>query len=277
MSDRMELETAYWERPQEGVAVVTLNRPEASNGVTAELARDLLEIFQRIDADRTVRAVVLTGAGRHFCAGADLRRFQQYLQEEIAVTDEPFNARELHPVTQKIVTLRQPVIAAINGAATAGGFDLTLACDLRIASSRARVGETYVNTGLAPGNGGAYFLPRLVGTGKAAELTLTGALLDAQEALEIGLLSRVVEPEALIDTAVGLAAQIAAKPQHAIEAAKLALRVSWQIDLDGNLNNSYWTSLALQRTADVREAIDALLEKRVPNFNRAREQGEGKA
>ena len=268
MSERAELETAYWERPREAVALVTLNRPDHANGVTVELARDLLEIFTEIDADRTIRAVVLTGAGKQFCAGADLKRFQQYLEKEIAVTEEPFNVRVLHPVTQQIFTLRVPVIAAINGAATAGGFDLTLACDLRIMSASAKVGETYVGVGLAPGNGGSYFLPRLVGSGRASELTLTGAIIDAQEALAIGLVSRVVEPDALLDTALELAEQIASKPRHAVEASKLALRASWHTDLAGNLNNSYWTSLALQRTSDMREAVDAFLEKRPPRFNR---------
>jgi Enoyl-CoA hydratase/carnithine racemase len=188
--DRVELETVFYDFPAEGVAVLTLNRPEFANGVVPELARDV----------RAVR----TGAGRQFCAGADLHAMQTYLDERLRIEQEPLNARVLFPITQRLGTSRLPVVAAINGGATAGGLDLALACDIRIASSRAKLGETYVKIGLAPGNGGTWFLPRLVGSGIAAELALTGDVVDAARALEIGLVNRVVEPEDLLDAAVAL-------------------------------------------------------------------------
>src|SRR6202021_3232995 len=137
---------------------------------------------------------------------------------------KPHNAPVLWPVTQRLATCRMPVVAAINGGATAGGLDLALACDLRLASERARLGETYVSLGLAPGNGGSWFLPRLVGSGMAAELALTGDIVSAARALEIGLVNRVVAPDALLPEAIGLAQKIASRPRRAVEATKQALR-----------------------------------------------------
>lgn len=274
MKTKIELETAYVEPAGDGIVVLTMNRPDHANGVVPDLVRDMVDLFGRIDRDLSVRAVILTGAGRQFCAGADLAAFKAHLEDEMPRTGEPFNMRILAPLTETLARLRPPVIAAVNGGATAGGFDLALACDLRIASSRAKMGETYVNLGLAPGNGGTYFLPRLVGAGKAAELALTGALLDASEALELGIVNRVVEPERLLDAALELAGELAAKPRLGVEATKQALRSSWQTDLRGSFNSSFWTTAALQRSADVLEGIDAFLEKRSPNFNADQQEGE---
>ena len=212
---------------------------------------------------------MLTGAGKQFCAGADLHEFQAWVRDVLPVTGEPYNARILHPVTQRITTSRLVFLAAVNGGATAGGLDFTLACDLRVASTRARMGETYISMGLAPGNGGSWFLPKLVGSGIAAELALTGDVVDAARALELGLVSRVVEPEELLPTAVALAERIAAKPARALDATKQALRASWQQDLASAMAASYWVTTSLQHTADLREAIDAFLEKRPPHFNRS--------
>ena len=268
MRDRVELETLYYEFPEDGVAVLTLNRPEAANGVVPELARDLQAALDELEGDLENRALVLTGAGRQFCAGADLNGFKRYLDERLRVEEEPYNARVLFPVTQRLDGSRLPIIAAINGAATAGGLDLALACDIRIASSRATMGETYVKVGLAPGNGGTYFLPRLVGSGMAAELALTGDLVDASRALEIGLVNRVVEPEELLDTAVALAARIASRPRLAVEATKHALRATWNHDLASAMATSFWTTAALTHTRDLREGVTAALERREPQYNR---------
>lgn len=264
---RAELETLFYERVADGVALLTLNRPDQGNSVTPALIRDLLDAFAALEADLSLRAVVLTGAGKQFCAGADLHEFQAYVRDVLPVTGEPYNARILHPVTQRITASRLVFLAAVNGGATAGGLDFTLACDLRVASTRARMGETYISMGLAPGNGGSWFLPRLVGSGVAAELALTGDVVDAARALELGLVSRVVEPEELLPTAVALAERIAAKPARALDATKQALRASWQQDLASAMAASYWVTTSLQHTADLREAIDAFLEKRPPVFN----------
>jgi enoyl-CoA hydratase len=170
-------------------------------------------------------------------------------------------------VTQRLVASPMPIIAAINGGATAGGLDLALACDIRVASRLAKLGETYVKVGLAPGNGGTWFLPKLVGTGMAAELALTGDVIDADRALEIGLVNRVVEPEDLLDEVAALGAKIASRPRRALEATKQALRASWQQDLAGAMAASFWAVAALHHTDDFREGVDAALEGRPPRFN----------
>lgn len=265
---RVDLATVFYEAPAEGVALLTLNRPEHANGVVVELANDLQAALDDLEADPEVRALVLTGAGRQFCAGADLHAMQGYLRDVQPRTHEPFNARVLYPVTRRLTASRLPIVAAINGGATAGGLDLAMACDIRIASSRAKMGETYVKLGLPPGNGGAYFLPRLVGSGMAAELFLTGDVVDAARALEIGLVNRVVDPGALLDEAVALAGRIARHPWRAVEATKQALRAGWNQDLQTAITSGYWAVSALQHTDDIREGIAAAIEKRTPRFNR---------
>ena len=266
---RVDLETLYYERAADAVVVLTLNRPDRGNGVVPELARDLLEAITALEADTSVRCLVLTGAGAQFCAGADLKAMREYLDHELPVTEEPYNARVLFPVTQRIVSSRLPLIAAINGGATAGGLDMALACDLRIASAKAKMGETYIKLGLPPGNGGAWFMPRLLGSGLAAELALTGDLIDADRALEIGLVNRVVQAGDLIPTTVDLASRIAAHSWRAIEATKQALRATWQVDLPTALNTNYWSAAALHHGRDVSEGVDAFLERRTPEFNRS--------
>jgi enoyl-CoA hydratase/carnithine racemase len=247
--------------------MLTLNRPERGNGVVPEMARDILDALTTLEQDRAVRVLVLTGAGAQFCAGADLVEFQRYIAEQLPVDHEPYNARVLWPVTQRLVGCRLPIIAAINGGATAGGLDLALACDMRIASTGAKMGETYIKLGLNPGNGGTYFLPRLVGSGLAAELAFTGDVLDAQRALEIGLVNRVVEPDRLLAEATALAARIAAYPRLALEATKQQLRQSWHLDLISSMNLSFWGVATMSHTEDLKEGIAAAREKRPPRFN----------
>lgn len=267
---RQDLETLYYEQADDGVVVLTLNRPDRGNGVVPELVRDFVETLTRLEADKNVRALVLTGAGKQFSAGADLKAMKHYLEHQHRVEHEPYNARVLFPLTQRVVASRLPTIAAINGGATAGGLDFALACDIRICSTRAKMGETYINMGLPPGNGGSYFLPRLLGSGMAAELALTGDVIDAQRALEIGLVNRVVEPEDLIPEAVALAGKIAAKSWRAVEATKQALRSTWQVDLATSMTNSFWAVSALHYGPDLLEGVSAFLEKRPPCFNKDR-------
>lgn len=269
MGDRTDKGTLFFERAADGVVVLTLNRPDRGNGVVPELIGDLLESLSELERDDSVRCLVLTGAGKQFCAGADLKAMRRYLDEELRRTHEPYNARLLFPVTQRVVASRLPIIAAINGGATAGGLDLALACDIRIASTAAKLGETYVNLGLPPGNGGTWFLPRLVGSGLAAELALTGDVVDAETALSYGLVNRVVEPDALLPAAVGLGVRIAAKSWRAVEATKQALRASWQVDLATAMSSSYWSVSAMHYHPDLSEGINAFLERRPPRFNQA--------
>jgi enoyl-CoA hydratase/carnithine racemase len=271
MNAKIELETVFYEAVADGVVRLTLNRPEHGNGVVPEMARDLLLVLSELEFDRDVRVLILTGAGRQFCAGADLGAFQRYLAEQHGAAQEPYNARVLSPVTQRLTSCRFPVIAAINGGATAGGLDLALACDIRIAATSAKMGETYIRLGLNPGNGGTYFLPRLVGSGMAAELALTGDVIDAERALQIGLVNRVVAPESLGEVALELASRIAAYPRLALEATKQQLRHSWHTDLAGAMSASFWAVAALHYSDDLREGVTAAREKRAPRFNVRRE------
>src|ERR1700733_9524978 len=273
MGGKVMLETVYFEPVADGVAQITLNRPEHGNGVVPEMARDLLAALNELESDRSVRVLILTGAGRQFCAGADLGAFQRYLAERHGAEQEPYNARVLFPVTQRLTPCRMPVIAAINGGATAGGLDLALACDIRIASSLAKMGETYIKIGLNPGNGGTYFLPRLVGSGMAAELVLTGDIIDAARALEIGLVNRVVEAELLMHETLALATRIAERPRLALEASKQQLRQSWHMDLASTMNFNFWAAASLTYSDDLREGIDAAREKRPPVFNKRGPKG----
>ncbi|HEX3913393.1 MAG TPA: enoyl-CoA hydratase/isomerase family protein [Steroidobacteraceae bacterium] len=269
----MGYETILVDSAADGVALITLNRPDRGNSVVPEMARELLTAVERLESDLSVRVLVVTGAGKQFCAGADLVEFQKFLQDRHAQTQEPYNARILFPVTQKLVACRMPVVAAINGGATAGGLDLALACDLRIASANAKMGESYIKLGLNPGNGGTYFLPRLVGSGMAAELALTGDIIDAERALQIGLVNRVASPESLMSETIGLAARIAERPRLALEATKQQLRQSWHMDLASSMNTSFWAAATLTYSDDLREGVAAAREKRVPVFNKKDRDG----
>lgn len=260
--------TVLIEHVAEGVTLITLNRPDRGNGVVPELAAELTEVLNSCETDAGVRAIVLTGAGRQFCAGADLKKMRDYTEHEMPRTGEPYNARAIFPVIERFQACRLPLIAAINGGATAGGLDLALACDIRIASTEAKLGATYINIGLPPGNGGTWFLPRLVGSGLAAELVLTGDVVNAERALEIGLVNRVVPARELLPVAIELAGRIAAKSRRAVEATKDSLHAAWHADLSGSLAANYWSHAALQAGPDVREGLTAFIEKRAARFNR---------
>ncbi len=259
--------TLTTETVADGVVLLTLDRPDRGNGVVPEMAADLVETLSTLETDTGVRAVVITGAGRQFSAGADLKAMRDYLDHELPRTGEPYNARVIFPVIEQMVASRLPLIAAVNGGATAGGMDLALACDVRLAASTAKFGHTYINLGLPPGNGGTWFLPRLVGSGVAAELVLTGDVVDAARARELGLVNRVVEPDQLIPEATALAERIAAKSWRAVQASKQSLRASWNVDLAATLSANYWAHAALHSGPDVSEGVDAFLQKRSARFN----------
>jgi enoyl-CoA hydratase len=266
--DAMEYETVLVDQLEPGIVKVTMNRPDDANGVVQTLARDLQAAFAVLERDRFTKVVILTGAGPQFSGGADLKAMKTYLDERHEVEHEPFNARVIFPVTLKIATTRLIVIAAVNGGATAGGLDLASASDFRIASTKAKFGETYIKIGMAPGNGGTYFLPRIVGPERAAEMALTGRVIDAETALDFGLVGRVVEPDELIQASLELARRIADKPWRALEATKQMLRASWHVDLPTSFNNAFWAVSALHYGPDIREGVDAFVEKRKPEFGK---------
>jgi enoyl-CoA hydratase/carnithine racemase len=254
----------------DGVATLTLARPEKLNAVTATTIRELVEAFAAADADDTVRAVIVTGAGRAFCAGADLSAGGATFDRAARGDTAPAEAHEDGGgrVTLRIFDMKKPVIAAINGPAVGFGITLTLPMDIRIASTAARIGFVFTRRGVVPEACSTWFLPRLVGTSRAAEWVLTGRVFDAEEARAGGLVSRVVAPEALLPTARELALEIARNTSAV--AVALARQLLWrQLGADHPIEAHridsqamFWTG----RSADAYEGVSAFLEKRPAHF-----------
>ena len=247
------------------ITTITLNRPDTRNAFDARLVADLRDAIRHASEDAGCRVIVLTGAGRAFCAGADLAYLKQLID-----TQDWSNARELvrsgADVVAAIASAPKPVVAAVNGAAAGGGANLALACDIRIASDNASIGQVFNRIGLHPDLGGTYFLPRLVGLGKALELVFSADMTDAAEALRLGLFNRVVAPADLIRETRALAERLAEKPPLAIARAKGALYRGSQATLDEMLAVELEHQLALFSTEDAREGITAFVEKRPPLF-----------
>jgi 2-(1,2-epoxy-1,2-dihydrophenyl)acetyl-CoA isomerase len=243
------------------VGLITLNRPEKLNAFADRMRDELVEIVAAAAADDGLGAVVITGAGRAFCAGADVN----YLSE--LVEREDWDALDaLVDTGARVVTtidhLEKPVLAAVNGVAAGGGANLALACDLRIAASRASIGQTFNRIGLQPDWGGTYFLPRLVGLGRALELVFTADMVPADEALRVGLFNRVVSDDTVVDETLALAERIAAKPPLAVALAKRAVRRASTGTLADALACEQEHQRRLFRTAEAREGIRAFLDKR---------------
>jgi len=249
-----------------GVAWIALNRPEHANSVTDALSKDALTAVRAASQHTDVGCLVITGIGRHFCAGADLHELNEFLAARSPTDIEPFNLREIHPLTSAIYNFPFPVVAAVNGAATAGGLDLACACDIRIAADSARFGETYIRMGLPPANGGSLFLPQLVGRGMAAELAFTGDIIDASHALGICLVNRVVPQDQLLSATGDLAERIAGWPRSALAATKRALRHGYRQTLEDNLEEAYFMMGLLSKGEDHLEAVKAFNERRDPEF-----------
>ena len=254
----------------DGIATITLHRPEKLNAVTSVLIGELLAAFDSADADDAVRVVIVTGAGRAFCAGADLsggtETFDGARRGRPAPDGEHRDGGGL--VALRIFDLKKPVIAAINGPAVGFGATMTLPMDIRIASSTARLGFVFARRGVVPEACSTWFLPRLVGMQRAAEWVYTGRVFDAEEARAGGLVSRVVPPDALLPTVRGLAREIADNTS-AVSVA-LARQMMWKLlgadhPMEGHRLDSRgmdWTG----RSADAREGIASFLEKRPPRF-----------
>jgi len=251
-------------RKEEHVAIITLNRPEAKNAFSAEMIGLWTECLERARTDDDVRALVLTGAGDTFCSGGDIREMAAGGLTSWAM--KRFLWEGVHRILLTMEDLDKPVIAAINGAAMGAGLDMALMCDLRICADRARLAESYILMGLVPGDGGAFLLPRIVGLPKAMELLLTGDALDAEEALAIGLVNRVVPGSELMDGAMALARKIGSKPPQAVRMMKRAVYQGTTSSLRTHLDYISSQVSLLSVTADHREAATAFLEKRKPVF-----------
>jgi enoyl-CoA hydratase/carnithine racemase len=250
----------------EGVATVTLNRPDRLNAVNTAMINDLVQAFGRADGDDGVRAVIVTGAGRAFCAGADLTGGGGTFAGRPGGAERPEDHRDGGGlVTLRLFDMTKPVIAAINGPAVGFGVTLTLAMDVRLASSSARMGFVFARRGVVPEACSTWFLPRLVGIAQAAEWAYTGRVFGADEALAGGLVSKVVEPAALLPTARTLALEIAQNTSVA-----LIRQMLWRLlGADHPREAHRLDSLGMWhtgRSADAREGVTSFLEKRPPHF-----------
>ena len=247
------------------IATITLNRPERMNAFTWEMIDAWAEALAECRTNEAISVVIVTGAGKAFCSGGDIGEMKNRGGRTPLERKTELESH-VHKIPLMLEALDKPVIAAINGAATGAGLDLALMMDLRIAAESARLGETYVKVGLVPGAGGAWFLPRLVGTAKALELFWTGDIIDAGEAERIGLVNKVVPDAELMSATRGLARKIAEAPPLSVRFIKRAVREGLRSDLRSALDliSSHYAVAA--SSADHREAVAAYLEKRKPVF-----------
>lgn len=246
------------------VARITLNRPDAANAVNADMARELAHAAIRCSEDRAVRAVILTGAGRMFSGGGDLKSFAA--QGDALPSHLKEVAGNLHAAISRFVRMDAPLIAAVNGSAGGAGFSLCLFCDLVLAAQSAKFVLAYTRSGLTPDGGSTFFLPRIVGVRRALELALTNRALSAEEALAWGIVNRVVPDAALQGEADQLAAALAAGSTGAFGAAKRLLHHSLGESLETQMELEAQAIAAQARTPDSREGIAAFVAKRPPRF-----------
>ena len=248
----------------DGIGTITLNRPERLNAFNAEMIELWVEALRDARQNDEVKVVVLTGAGRAFCSGGDVGGMA-YRGEASALEQKGW-LTQIHQVPLALEDLDKPVIAAMNGPAVGAGLDMALMCDLRYAAEGARFSEGYVKVGLIPGDGGTYFLPRLVGLARALELLWTGDFVDAREAERIGLVNKVVPAEELLPTVYELAGRLAAGPSVAIRMMKRMVYQQLRLDLRTSLDMLSSNMGLIRQTEDHKEGVRAFAEKRPPRF-----------
>ncbi len=249
-----------------GVRTIRLNRPQVLNALNDELLIELDKAMRAAGKENRVRCLVITGAGRAFCSGQDLGDVRHRYD-----SDEPIefgqHLRALYnPPIMKMRTLEKPVIGAINGVAAGAGCSLALACDIRIAAHSASFIQAFINVGLVPDSGGTFMLPRLIGISRAMELACTGRKVEADEALQIGLVNRVVPDDELPAATMELAQNLANLPTRAIGLTKRAINAAWNTDLEAQLEYEAMLQSTACQTHDHREGVMAFLEKRKPEF-----------
>ena len=252
------------QRNNDGIVVLTLDRPATRNAIDDEMASAIVDACAMVDADLDVRCVVLAANGPSFCAGGNVK---EMVAAKGMFGGNPAEMRRsyrtgIQRVPLALYGLEVPVIAAVNGPAIGAGFDLTLMCDLRIASTAARFAESFIRLGLISGDGGAWFLPRTIGMARASHMTLTGEAIDARTALDWGLVYEVAVPEQLVEQALKTARKIAAHPPHSVRLNKRLLREAAGMTLPQTLELSGCLQSLVQHTADHREALQAFVEKR---------------
>ncbi|MEM7405317.1 MAG: enoyl-CoA hydratase [Pseudomonadota bacterium] len=249
----------------EHVATLTLNRPEKLNAFTSDMLQGLVAALDECDARDEVRAVILTGAGRGFCSGGDIGGMGAEQDNRPHITKHRI-ASEIQAFPKRLARFEKPIMAAVNGPAAGGGMDLALACDFRVAGASARFAETYGKIGLLPGGGGAYFLPRIVGKGRALELLLTAEFINAETALEIGLVNHVFPDDELMAEATRIATRIASMPPLSMRLIKRTVNEGLESDMAASLD-LVSSHIAITRSGpDHAEAIAAFKEKRAGEY-----------
>jgi len=259
----VDLTRVLWEQ-HDGVGVATINRPERMNALDVSTIAELDYLAERTWNNPSLRCLVITGTGRAFSAGADVKEWSSG-DGEVDLDADGWVGR-MHRLMSRLYRLPKPVIAAVNGVAVGGGCDLALVADLRVASTSARFGEVYVRVGFCPDAGGSFLLPRLIGPTKAAELIFTGRIIDAAEADSLGLLNALVEPDALMPTAMEWAERLANGPTVAIGLAKENIRVNAGVGFEDALRNERRAGSLCGATDDHHEGLRATVEKRQPQF-----------
>lgn len=252
------------EYPQEHVALITLNRPERMNAYNESLLRAVVDEFEELADTEAIRAIVVTGAGDAFCAGVDLKDMP--LSPEMEFDEYETGLGLFQNVVRTIRSVPIPVIAAINGYALGAGCDTALACDFRIAAEGAVLGETFIDVGFVPGDGGAFLLPRLIGEERAKELIYTGKKLTGPEIVDWDLARQVVSDDSLLDVALEFADTLAAQPPVAISQSKGLVNESFEMDLDSAFRAATRAQRICSQTRDHQEAVEAFQEEREPSF-----------
>ena len=250
------------------IVKITLNRPDTRNALSGDIIESLVEYLQKADKDKNVGCVILTGAGKSFSSGGNLQEIKDMTTKDQMTQAQledwyRFGIQKI-PLTMNSIDV--PIVAAVNGHAIGAGNDLCTMCDIRIAGEDAKFSESFLRIGIIPGDGGSWFLPKIIGLARANEMILTCDVLDANKALDWGLVSKVVPNENLIVEAQQLAKKIATQPPEASRRAKRLLRMSQNVPLQDALEMAASQQSMLQQLDDHREAIDALLEKRKPNY-----------
>jgi len=248
-----------------GVGTLTLNRPEQLNALTADMVDEAVAVLRGLVARADVRAILITGAGHAFCAGADLQELKRLEDGDASLERRLVDGA--HALGNEIRAAPQPVLAALNGIAAGWGASLALACDLRIAGDNAKIGQVLTKLGLSSDWGSTFYLTRLVGPAKAMELFISGDLIEAQEALRIGLVNKVVESHHLADVARSWSRHIAAAAPLAVHALKHLVYMSDYVTLDEMIDLEFVAQQACLKSADAREGLDALFAKRAPHFH----------
>ena len=261
-----------YDRDADGIVTLTLNQPEARNPISdRDMVEALLGALDRLEDDPKARVAILTGAGKGFSSGGNVKDMVPggKLNTGEAISTRRGYKTGIQRLPLAFAKLEVPVIAAVNGAAIGAGLDLACMCDLRIAVKSAVFAESFVKLGLIAGDGGSWLLPRVVGWSKAAEMALTGDAINAEEALACGLVSKIVEPEDLMDAAHTLAKRIAANPTHAVRMTRRLLWESRSAGLGTILEMASAMQAAAHGTADHIEAVNAFIEKRPPTFGQS--------